>query len=89
MKVLLPFLRTAYVFRSMQLSGTTEHPYNNYADEGNGRGTLTTTTPTMATTTELARQLPVLAEGSRRVILVRHAETDWNARGCVQGGGFD
>ena len=73
MKVLLPFLRTAYTFRSFQLSAT-EHPFS----EG-----------TMTTTTALARQLPALPEGSRRVILVRHAETDWNARGLMQGGGFD
>ena len=78
MKVFLPVLRTAYAFRSMQLSAT-EHPYA----EGGARGTLT------RTTTELARQLPALAEGSRRVILVRHSETDWNARGLMQGGGFD
>lgn len=79
MRVLFPFLRTACVMRSMQLSAT-EHPYAETPD----RGTLAT-----RTTTELARQLPALAEGSRRVVLVRHAATDWNARGLMQGGGFD
>lgn len=33
--------------------------------------------------------LPPLANGSRRVYLLRHGETDWNARGLMQGGGFD
>ena len=85
MKVLLPLLRTTYAFRSMQLSATADpSPF----DEGYGMMTKTTTATT-TTMTGLARQLPPLADGSRRVILVRHAETDWNTRGLMQGGGFD
>jgi len=49
----------------------------------------TTTTATTSSTTELGHRLPVLAEGSRRIVLVRHGETDWNARGWVRGGGRD
>ena len=33
--------------------------------------------------------LPRLAPGSRRLVLLRHGQTDWNARGKMQGGGFD
>ena len=80
MKVLLPLMRAAYALRSTQLSATMT---GEYFDDF-GVGTTTTTT-----TTGLARQLPPLSEGSRRVVLVRHAETDWNARGLLQGGSFD
>ena len=34
-------------------------------------------------------QLPPLSSGSRRLVLVRHGETDWNQQGKMQGGGFD
>jgi broad specificity phosphatase PhoE len=37
----------------------------------------------------LADYLPPLKEGSRRLYLVRHGETDWNRAGKIQGGGFD
>ena len=37
----------------------------------------------------LVRQLPPLAPGVRRVVLMRHGETDWNRRGMIQGGGYD
>ena len=33
--------------------------------------------------------LPPPEPGFRRVYLLRHGETDWNARGMLQGGGFD
>ena len=81
MKVLLPFLRSAYAFRSMQLAAEP-------ADFG--KPTVVTSRGTSASTpTGLARHLPELAPDSRRVVLVRHASTDWNARGLLQGGGFD
>lgn len=33
--------------------------------------------------------LPPITEGSRRIYLLRHGETDWNKIGKIQGGGFD
>ncbi|KAL3942322.1 MAG: hypothetical protein SGBAC_003456 [Bacillariaceae sp.] len=33
--------------------------------------------------------LPPLQQNSRRVYLIRHGETDWNAQGKIQGGGYD
>jgi hypothetical protein len=33
--------------------------------------------------------LPALPENSRRIYLLRHGETNWNAEGKIQGGGFD
>ena len=47
--------------------------------------TATTTT----SSSSLVRQLPPLAAGCRRVVLLRHGETDWNRKGMVQGGGYD
>jgi len=37
----------------------------------------------------LTKSLPSLAAESRRLVLLRHGETDWNAQGKMQGGGFD
>ena len=37
----------------------------------------------------LSTILPPLPEGSRRIYLVRHGETDWNKLGKIQGGGYD
>lgn len=34
-------------------------------------------------------QLPPLPANTRRIYLVRHGQTDWNAAGKMQGGGFD
>lgn len=46
-----------------------------------------TTTPPIAS---LASMLPPLADNCRaRVYLLRHGETDWNAKGLMQGGGYD
>jgi broad specificity phosphatase PhoE len=36
-----------------------------------------------------AASLPPLEPKHRRVYLVRHGQTDWNARGLIQGGGYD
>lgn len=33
--------------------------------------------------------LPPLLPGRKRIYLLRHGQTDWNARGLMQGGGFD
>ena len=41
------------------------------------------------TLSPLTSSLPLLLEGHRRVFLLRHGETDWNAKGLMQGGGFD
>jgi broad specificity phosphatase PhoE len=37
----------------------------------------------------LSSVLPPLPENSRRIYLLRHGETEWNAQGKIQGGGFD
>lgn len=37
----------------------------------------------------LADYLPPLQEGSKRLYLIRHGETDWNRAGKIQGGGYD
>ena len=37
----------------------------------------------------LSSILPPLPQGSRRIYLVRHGETDWNKLGKIQGGGYD
>lgn len=37
----------------------------------------------------LSNVVPPRAKGHRRLVLVRHGETDWNARGLMQGGAFD
>lgn len=46
-------------------------------------GTMATTQPSLED-----RLLP-LAAGWQRLFLLRHGETDWNAQGKIQGGGFD
>uniref|UniRef100_A0A7R9ZCF0 Phosphoglycerate mutase n=1 Tax=Pseudictyota dubia TaxID=2749911 RepID=A0A7R9ZCF0_9STRA len=33
--------------------------------------------------------LPPLCPGRKRVYLIRHGQTDWNAQGLMQGGGYD
>jgi len=47
----------------------------------------TGTTETLVTT--LADILPPLAPNAQRLYLLRHGQTDWNAEGRAQGGGFD
>jgi broad specificity phosphatase PhoE len=37
----------------------------------------------------LASKLPELKENCRRIYLIRHGETDFNAAGKLQGGGYD
>ena len=37
----------------------------------------------------LARILPPLQDNAKRLYLLRHGQTDWNAQGRAQGGGFD
>ena len=43
----------------------------------------------VALDTTFAASLPPLEPNHRRVYLIRHAQTDWNARGLMQGGGYD
>lgn len=42
-----------------------------------------------APSSSFTSQLPPLPANTRRVYLVRHGQTDWNAAGKMQGGGFD
>jgi broad specificity phosphatase PhoE len=44
---------------------------------------------TTTTDSPLVRLLPPLPSDSQRLYLVRHGETDWNAQGLMQGGGYD
>jgi len=44
--------------------------------------------PNNSTETQTKLELPPL-KGKRRLILIRHGQTDWNRRGLVQGGGHD
>mmetsp|Transcript_4144 Transcript_4144/g.9675 ORF Transcript_4144/g.9675 Transcript_4144/m.9675 type:complete len:312 (-) Transcript_4144:345-1280(-) len=44
---------------------------------------------TSALSTSLSQLLPPLQANSRRIYLIRHGETDWNAQGRIQGGGHD
>jgi broad specificity phosphatase PhoE len=37
----------------------------------------------------ISAKLPPLLEGKQRLYLCRHGETDWNAAGKIQGGGYD
>ena len=37
----------------------------------------------------MERLPPLPPDGSRRIFLIRHGETEWNAEGKMQGGGFD
>jgi broad specificity phosphatase PhoE len=37
----------------------------------------------------LSSVVPPLPESSRRIYVLRHGETEWNAKGKIQGGGFD
>jgi len=39
--------------------------------------------------TGLLARLPALGPKSKRLYLLRHGQTDWNAAGLMQGGGFD
>jgi len=41
------------------------------------------------TTTSISNVLPPLPEGSRRIYIIRHGETEWNKLGKIQGGGYD
>eukprot|EP00542_Grammatophora_oceanica_P001503 CAMPEP_0194053354 /NCGR_PEP_ID=MMETSP0009_2-20130614/49447_1 /TAXON_ID=210454 /ORGANISM="Grammatophora oceanica, Strain CCMP 410" /LENGTH=264 /DNA_ID=CAMNT_0038701393 /DNA_START=12 /DNA_END=806 /DNA_ORIENTATION=+ len=47
------------------------------------------TAETAAKSGQLLSLLPDVPVGCRRIFLLRHGETDWNARGLMQGGGFD
>jgi broad specificity phosphatase PhoE len=38
---------------------------------------------------KISNVLPPLEDSKRRIYLLRHGETDWNAQGKIQGGGFD
>lgn len=40
-------------------------------------------------TPRVSSVLPPLADNCRRIYLLRHGETNWNAQGKIQGGGFD
>jgi broad specificity phosphatase PhoE len=43
----------------------------------------------LGSSTLFAASLPPLEPNHRRVYLLRHGQTDWNARGLMQGGGYD
>ena len=43
----------------------------------------------VALDTTFAASLPPLEPNHRRVYLIRHGQTDWNARGLIQGGGYN
>ncbi|KAL7575137.1 hypothetical protein ACA910_000502 [Epithemia clementina (nom. ined.)] len=51
--------------------------------------TLGSASTSTIASSSLVRQLPPLAAGHRRIVLLRHGETEWNRRGMIQGGGYD
>jgi broad specificity phosphatase PhoE len=71
--------------RSLQVtpSSTTQLHSTMVASYGNSTLALEPPAP------RLSSALPPLPEHSRRMYLLRHGETDWNALGKLQGGGYD
>jgi broad specificity phosphatase PhoE len=89
------FLSPAVLFLSNNQDNPVEmtnDASNNNNNNNNNNCTATATLdprPPPSKRVLLSDILPPLPEGSRRLYLLRHGETDWNALGKIQGGGYD
>jgi broad specificity phosphatase PhoE len=83
MKVLAAFQSAAFLRTLLATPSSTTQLFQTTMVAPCENATLAPPAPRLSST------LPPLPEQSRRMYLLRHGETDWNALGKIQGGGFD